>query len=219
MKSNVYLDESGDLGWKFGAEYRRGGSSRYLTLAYIIVPRASKALPKRLVRECFRKWGADPKQELKGNRMSLEQQDLIIDQTIQMLHKEPNAHLGAITVKKQNVAPHIRQDGNKLYNYMIGLGLLSGIRKCDHVNLIRDNRSVKVKSGNSIGDYLQTKLWFEMCSCTELVDMPQDSLGNNSLQFIDWISYMVWSAYEDRNMYAFCRLQPYLSTKDLFFGR
>ena len=101
--------------------------------------------------------------------MSLRQQEHIIARTIQMLGKEPHAHLGAITVRKEHVADHIRQDGNKLYNYMMGLGLLDDIRKFQHVNLIRDNRSVKVRSGNSIGDYLQTKLWFELGSSTKLV--------------------------------------------------
>lgn len=37
MDITVYLDESGDLGWKFDAPYRSGGSSRYLTIAAIAV--------------------------------------------------------------------------------------------------------------------------------------------------------------------------------------
>ena len=36
MQVSVYLDESGDLGWKFDAPYRCGGSSRYLTISAII---------------------------------------------------------------------------------------------------------------------------------------------------------------------------------------
>jgi hypothetical protein len=48
----------------------------------------------------------------------------------------------------------------------------------------------------------------DLGTATELVDMPQDRAGNNSLQFIDWISCMVWSAQDDGKMYAFCQLQP-----------
>jgi hypothetical protein len=61
MEANVYLDESGDLGWVFNLDYRRGGSSRYLTIAYIIMPRETHHLLGRLVKECYNKWGIDPK--------------------------------------------------------------------------------------------------------------------------------------------------------------
>jgi hypothetical protein len=33
----IYLDESGELGWKFDAPYRKGGSSRYLTIASLVI--------------------------------------------------------------------------------------------------------------------------------------------------------------------------------------
>jgi hypothetical protein len=34
----IYLDESGDLGWKFDGPYLGGGSSRYLTITALCVP-------------------------------------------------------------------------------------------------------------------------------------------------------------------------------------
>lgn len=38
---NVYFDESGDLGWSFDKPYGAGGSSRYLTIAFLIIPKLS----------------------------------------------------------------------------------------------------------------------------------------------------------------------------------
>ena len=35
--TTIYLDESGDLGWKFDADFKRGGSSRYLTIAAAVI--------------------------------------------------------------------------------------------------------------------------------------------------------------------------------------
>jgi len=34
---HVFLDESGDLGWNFEHPFRMGGSSRFLTLAFLVV--------------------------------------------------------------------------------------------------------------------------------------------------------------------------------------
>jgi hypothetical protein len=70
MEADVYLDESGDMGWSFGQPNRRGGSSKYLTITYIVVPRESQHLLGRVVRDSFNYWGIDPKKEMKGNLMS-----------------------------------------------------------------------------------------------------------------------------------------------------
>jgi hypothetical protein len=219
MEANVYLDESGDLGWTFSRLYRRGGSSRYLTIAYIIIPRESHHLLGRLVRDCYNRWGIDPKKEMKGNLMSYARKMDIVKAAIKLLGKEPRAHLGAITVKKENVDDHIRKDPNKLYNYMMGLALLDQIKAYDHVQLIRDNRSIKVEDGNSIGYYLQMQLWFALDVHTHLKDEPTDSKVSTHLQFVDWISYIVWSAFEDRHLDHYRLLSPYGTFKQLFHNK
>jgi hypothetical protein len=42
----IYLDESGDLGWRFDKPYRYGGSSRYLTIVSLIISPHEKAPSK-----------------------------------------------------------------------------------------------------------------------------------------------------------------------------
>lgn len=54
MQAISYLDESGDLGWKFHQPYRQGGSSRYLSLAAIILPFDKKHLPKRFITDLYK---------------------------------------------------------------------------------------------------------------------------------------------------------------------
>ena len=67
--------------------------------------------------------------------------------------KYPDINLHTITVKKQNVEPHIRNDSNKLYNYMIRLSLLDFMSKHDLVTFIPDPRTLKVETGNSLSEY------------------------------------------------------------------
>ena len=63
---------------------------------------------------------------------------------------------------------HIRQDPNKLYNYMVKLLLLEQMAKHDRVTFTPDPRSIKVDIGNSLHDYFQTELWFTSESKTVL---------------------------------------------------
>lgn len=218
MVLNVYLDESGDLGWKFDLPYRNGGSSRYLTIAYIICPSEKKHLPKRIVKSVYEKLKHSPSNELKGSSLSIKTKEFIASETVKMLRKNPDLKIGAITVEKVNVAKHIQEDGNKIYNFMLKLSLLDKIKNVQLANLIRDNKSVKVKSGNSLIDYLQMELMFEFLTDTKIVDIPSESHNVQNLIFIDWINNIVWSNFEDSNSSAYNILNKYIDCKRLFFS-
>jgi hypothetical protein len=104
--------------------------------------------------------------------------------------------LCSITVFKQRVAEHIRRDKNKLYNYMIKLCLLDKIKEAGHVDFHPDPRSIKVASGNSLVDYLNTVLWMEMGSETTIVRHDTPSNQNLNIQFVDILSNIIWRRYE-----------------------
>ena len=100
---------------------------------------------------------------------------------------------------------------------MIKLVALESIKQEPVVNLIRDNKTVKVKSGNSLIDYLQTILWFDMDSKTKLVDRPSDSKNVQNLIFIDWINNIIWGNYEDNNSEPYQAMRSVIESKKLFF--
>ena len=129
MPMNVYVDESGDLGWNFDRPYRRGGSSRYLTIAFLLVPQELSHLPKRIIKRLYSKRKKSTKSELKGSNLKLAEKIYFANEVIKLLEKHPQIEVLAMTVKKENVQVHIRQDPNKLYNYMISLILLDKIKR------------------------------------------------------------------------------------------
>lgn len=214
------MDESGDMGWKFDAPYRKGGSSRFLTIAFIICPSTKSHKLDRIVRKIYEKRGVHFKDtEVKGSSLTIEEKESIARLTVDMLEKNTDFSLVSITADKRNVADHIRRDPNKLYNYMIQMALLKHVAQHDEVNLIRDNRTVKVASGNSLIDYLQTYMWFELKASTVLFDMPLDSKSTRKLIFIDWMNNIIWGHYEDENNSAYNILKPYLRERKLFFRK
>lgn len=100
---------------------------------------------------------------------------------------------------------------------MIKLAILDSIKNEPMVNLVRDNKSIKVKSGNSLIDYLQTTLWFELNSKTKIIDIPSDSKKVQNLIFIDWMNNLIWGNYEDNNSEAYQILRSVIDSKKLFF--
>jgi hypothetical protein len=216
--SIIYLDESGDLGWKFDAPYRNGGSSRHLTISALEVPFDCKDYPKRIVRKMYQKFKRDPQKEMKWAEMDSAERKHFADLTKEMCATHPDIVLHAIVVQKANVMEHIRSDGNKLYNYMIKLALLERMAAYDVVTMIPDPRSIRVQSGNSLHDYLQTELWFGKKANTKLVTTPIDSAKCLGLQFADMVAGTVQARFEDNQSANFQAISHCLRLHRLFFS-
>lgn len=216
--AHIYLDESGDLGWKFDKPYRQGGSSRFLTIAALVVPSNSHHLPKRLVRDLYaeRKW--NPKKEKKWSQMKHSARKNFTEKAKKLANQSPDIGYHSITVKKENVQTHIRQDGNKIYNYMTKLLLAHEMAKFDFVSFMPDPKSIKVESGNSLHDYLQTHLWFELRAKTTIETIPTESSNNLNIQFADMLSGLVQTHYEDRNSECWNIINRHINFKKLYFG-
>lgn len=218
MAVTIYLDESGDLGFSFAKPYRFGGSSRFLTIAALCTPPAKKHLPKRIVRELYKKFRWSTANEKKWADMPGSARTEFAAQARAMCDRNTDICLHAITVRKDRVMSHIRNDSNKLYNYMIRLSLLDLMAAHDLVTMVPDPRSIKVESGNSLHDYLQTELWFDKCVPTVLRTSPQDSRHSAGIQFADMFAGLVWCHYEDGERFNFKTLEPRITLRRLYFG-
>jgi hypothetical protein len=129
----------------------------------------------------------------------------------------PDIAIHAIVVKKENVQQHIRQDPNKLYNYTIKFSLMKKMAKHAVVTLMPDQRSIKVKSGNNMSDYLQTELWFTENATTTLICQEQNSARNRGVQFADFPAGIVQAKYEKNDVAPFSALRPRITLTNLFF--
>lgn len=214
----IYLDESGDLGWNFNSPYRAGGSSRYLTISSLVVSTSVREKPKRLIKKLYTKFGWDTKVEKKWSKMTLTERTFFADQASRLIQSFPSdIQYHSIVVKKERVQQHIRSDANKLYNYMIGLSLLEEMSKHSEIVFVPDPRAIKVQSGNSLHDYLLTKLWFDHGVGTQLKTQPLPSDKCLNLQFADMLSGMVQHHFEDGKSHAWEIAEPHIQYKKLFF--
>lgn len=213
---HFYLDESGDLGWKFNKPYRFGGSSRFLTIGILQVPAAKTHIPKRLIKKLYGKFSWDTAKEKKWSEMRQEEKNHFALEAQKLVVKHPDIRYWAMVVKKENVLPHIRGDANKLYNYMIKLLLTEEMSRYGKVRFIPDPRTLKVESGNSLHDYLQSELWFEKQVSTVLTTAPADSSSNKNIQFADMLSGVVQHHFEDARSEAFNKIKAKLTVKKLY---
>jgi hypothetical protein len=194
----AYLDESGDLGWNFQHPYQKGGSSRFLTIAAILVHKNDKHRPGRALDTFKKKLNVDPKSELKATDLTSQQRILFMDI---FLHEASKAkqYLRIIskTVSKMNVQhPRFRTDSNTLYNYTTSLCLLDKIASFEKVDLFADSRVTKVDARLSFNQYLVTKLAGDMNSSCDFNVHHVNSQHSQEVQCADILTNIIWRSYE-----------------------
>jgi Protein of unknown function (DUF3800) len=211
----VYLDESGDMGWSFTKPYGAGGSSRFLCLAIMFLPKAARKLPKRIIADMYKDYGWAS--EMKCSDATPVQKMDFVSRAVVMLAANKGVQVDCIVANKQNVQAHIRADSNKLYNYMCRCVIPDYVKGELEFEFLPDKRSIKVKSGDSLADYLQTVLWFDCGVATKIVNHPLESHMNYNLQFMDWIAHCVWAHFERGETVIFDKLSPNIKVRRLFF--
>ena len=215
--AKIYLDESGDLGWTLDKPFRTGGSSRYLTIGAVVAADDSAKMLKRLVADLYRTRKWSKAKEKKWAKMTPTARIDFATRAESLATKCPEIAYHTITVAKGSVMAHIRADSNKLYNWMINILLVHQMKQFKTVHFIPDERSIKVKSGSSLHDYLQTELWFNIGVPTKLNTQPSQSTKFPQLQFADMLSGVSQSHFENGDSDAFNILSPRIKVKKLFF--
>lgn len=199
---NIYIDESGDLGWTFDRPNRNGGSSRYITISGVIISNEEEKYIKRFISDVHRKYNLSAKTEKKGANFSNEHAKFITTQLNKIINKSDSFRIISITAYKPNIFEALRRDKNIFYNYMLGLLLRELIPNYDNVVINLDKRTIKVSQGDSFPDYIKTQVWGEGhdldIDCNFL-----DSENNKLIWFADWYSNFVWRFYEDSETEAY----------------
>jgi len=218
MEYDIYFDESGDLGWILNQPYRKGGSSQFFTIAYLLLPTNKNKLITRFIKK-FHKERKGKEIEIKGATFRNVRAKSMARKIVDLLKSNPDFVIGSVTVKKYNVPIRIKNDRNAdvLYNHLVQLGLCSKISKLTKVNIIPDERSVPRGSQNSCSDLLKLRLWLELDSNVIINYQPEESHQNTRLIFIDWVANFIWRHYEDNNSDAYHVLKPWLAEHLLLF--
>jgi len=206
----VYLDESGDLG------FRQGGT-KYFTIAFVIV---ENPVPfRRCVKKVKMRHHIPHGVELKGNTTRLPIKEDLLTRFAKL-----DIEVRAITVRKRNVEPKLRKDTNILYNYMVGLSLVKRILdepKGAKVVINVDRRIIAITSGFNFNEYVRYKIWYEGERRDINLEIQHlDSHEAYAIQGIDVICNSIFKKYNSNNYELFNIIRNKVkSDKRLFFGK
>ncbi|MEA2097581.1 MAG: DUF3800 domain-containing protein [Patescibacteria group bacterium] len=189
-KTFIYLDESGDLGFK-------RGSSKYFVISFIAMDAKTNLILKRKIIKVKKRHKIGKNIEIKGNKSNHSLRADILKEICFLPIK-----IYSITVNKQGINKFLRKDTNIFYNYMVNLILVPYIEqsKISNLCLIADLRINKVSKGMRFGDYLKYKLFFENGLYKIKLDIQYlDSLTSYGLQAVDFVANSIFKSYEQAN--------------------
>ena len=207
---NIFLDESGDLGFS-------QGSSKYFTIAFAVVK--NPVIFARCVREIKIKYNIPRRVELKGSTTRLSVKE-------DLLNKLNDLDIGiySITVKKKNIESRLQKDTNILYNYMVGLLLVDCILSQPtgtKVSVNVDRRVISITSGFKFNEYLKYKIWYE--NRRQDIDLEIKHLYSHmkhAIQGIDVICNSIFKKYNSNNSILYNVIKnKIICEKRLFFNK
>lgn len=186
---SLYFDESGNLGSK----------GKFFVIACIIT-KNHKSL-HNMMKKTLRKLKDDNPNlpfdgyELKANKVYKHTKTHIITKIC-----NKDIEISYIVAEKKHIDPQLLSDKNRLYNFLLKI-LLDNHKskfKNNKVNLILDNKSIKIKSLNSFEDYINIHFNYELrLNCTLNVEY-RDSKASNAfnVQAVDYIANAIGAYYE-----------------------
>ena len=177
-KVTIFVDESGDL----------GTAERYFVIA-ILVPQNSTRISHFMRRFCIK----NNLQEVKASQLTFTQKQEIFNK----LNSVDDYTVSYIVADKQNIDnKKLFEDKNLLYNYLFShLIKKSIVDNKEDISIILDNHSVKVKSGNSLCDYIKIKAFTQWDYQSNLDIRYTDSKNSKNIQAIDVIANAIYAHY------------------------
>ncbi len=173
-----FVDESGDLGTK----------ERYFVIA-MLAPQNSKRIVNFMKRFCIGK--SIP--EVKASQLTFSEKT-------HLLNKLCNANdytISYIVADKLHLQKKLLEDKNLCYNYLFSFLVNKTIRSLpgEDIEILLDSHSTKVKSINSLADYIKLKAIIQWGYMENLNIRYVDSKSSKVVQATDMIANAVYAKY------------------------
>lgn len=174
----LFVDESGNLGTK----------DRYFVLVMFAPQR-----PKRVINFMRRFCAKHNLSEIKASKLSVPRKQEIFNK----LCSANDYVISYIVIDKWNIDnKKLFEDKNVLYNYLFSFLVKKTIRSArEDLDFLLDNHSTKVKSINSLADYIRLKACTQFGCQYDIHLRYTDSKNSKIVQAADIIANAIWAHY------------------------
>ena len=173
-----FIDESGDLGTK----------GRYFVIT-LLAPQKSKRISNFMRKFCAK----NSLQEVKASQLSFPQKQFVFNK----LCSANDYTISYIAADKLNIDnKKILEDKNLCYNYLFSFLVKKTVKSTqEDITFLLDNHSTKVKSINSLADYIKIKAFTQWGFRYDVSIRYVDSKDYKVVQAADVVSNAIYAKY------------------------
>lgn len=185
----LYFDESGNLGVK----------DKYFVIACVLTEKP-KEIENKMKKILLHIKKEHPEAKWNGYELKANSNKPWIKEKIYKGIIGKDFKVAYIVADKHWIEENLMKDKNCLYNYLLSVLLdnFVDIFKNNKVNLVLDNKTIKVQSINSFEDYIKIHMNYRMRLNSEITVRYMDSSSKKAymVQIADYIANAVFSRYE-----------------------
>jgi len=182
----IYLDESGDLGFK-------EKSSKHFVITLLIVENKKpienyiKRIRQRKLKKLYRK----------HSEIKFTKSDELIRKKILKSLARKDIEISSLILKKEQVYGYLRDHRNEIYTYLSGIIIDKIIRRPRDrkIKIIVDKSLPKIKR-KEFNEYVKNKIQSSLVHKIDIEIKHEDSNKEKCLQAVDFISGAIYNKYE-----------------------
>ncbi|MFH1801919.1 MAG: DUF3800 domain-containing protein [archaeon] len=204
MMKYIFLDESGELGFK------KKASSKFFTLTLLVCgARAETELQRviKKIRQKILKKKLKQSPEIKWNNSSEAIRKRVFGKLSNI-----DFEVFTIVLDKSKVFEYLKEKKHKLYNYLSQL-IIAECSLSDNIELIVDKSKTKRSLRDDFDNYIRLNI---KSKCLNLNIKHEDSRSNGGLQVLDFISGAIFTKYEFNNEDYYSKIQGKIITEKEF---
>jgi len=196
----IFLDESGDLGFK-------DSSSKFFIITLMCCDIKTEIEVSRIIKKIRgnilkKKMRNTP--ELKGNNSNNQIRFAVLNKAI-----EKNIEIYTIILEKSKVYDYLKNSKDRLYNYTANLILNECSLNDDMIRLVVDKRGGVIV--NDFNRYIKFKLKYKNENCKIEVE-HKNSNKDGCLQVLDFITWSIFRKYESNDDRFYNIIQKKITT-------
>jgi len=216
-ETNLYIDESGNLGLGMGRFF--------LICALEVDSNLKSSISKRAGRIICRfkeKNNISKTVELKGFKLNNEKREELLDK---ILYNGIKVRYIVLDLKQTTMLLSKSDDKNACFNFLVQLIVKKIIEEqpnIEKINLFLDNRSVKIGNRLSLKPYLYNKLVLEQLETkhnVQRIEFEINYLESESCYLIQWadiVANSLYKKYNSNNDVFYKKIKPYIIFESKF---
>jgi len=192
---NIYVDESGNLGAK----------DRYFVIA-LFVPTNINRIKNIIKRHCAKNNIA----ELKASETTFPDKQNLVNKIIKL----PDYFISYIVLDKKHItSQRLWKNKNLLFNYLCKHLMRRLVKNCrEDINIIMDEHTIKVASGNTLKEYIQTTAYGDWGYKNTIGLRYLDSKSCKLIQASDLVANIIFAKYNYEKLHK-THLYDFLSIR------